>query len=251
MDLNRLFQFITPVREAGSKTIDVNFCDNEKLILQKIKEHDTVLGCTPWLTNKNILNGLSMLEHGACIVTDKNAMAPYVSGYLKKFRKIKALEFEVADLPNNNFYFDQLVIHGKNSSAVRVFGLPTGTQKKNPYLHYKFLIFCDIEKDSKTLLHPKMVLAGSFNLSNNATYSREMILSIYDEHAVNCFFYEWSKAFMLSENVNRYSPTDLDPEFISASSAQEIIDKLDAENIWIDNMSLVDAGLSRLYNGAD
>lgn len=228
MDLNKLFQFVFP---SGNCTdVDVNFFDNEELILNHIKKHDAVIGCVPWITNHKIIKALSELKYGTCIITDKNSMKGYIKRYLAKFNEIKTLDFEISRLPTNNSYFDNNEIKGNNTSSIRVFGKP----KKGitPLLHYKFLILCDIDNEKNIVL--RSVIAGSFNLSSNATNSREMLLTITEPYIVKCFYYEWSKAFILSENVNNFSKVEIDPEFLNQNTAKEIIKNIDDENRWLE-----------------
>ncbi|MEZ9336950.1 hypothetical protein AB4176_03625 [Vibrio splendidus] len=242
MDLNKLFQFVFP---SGSSTdADVNFFDNEKLILTEIKKHDAVLGCTPWITNRKIIEALSDLEYGTCIVTDKNSMKKYIKDYLDDFNEITTLDFDISQLPNNNSYFDGNELPGKNTSSIRVFGKPK--EGITPLLHYKFLILCDIDNDKNINL--KSVIAGSFNLSNNATSSRELLLILKDSHIVKSFYYEWAKAFLLSENINDFSKEEINPEFLRENSAQEIIDNIDKENKWLEREEMKSNGLDAFYN---
>lgn len=78
-----------------------------------------------------------------------------------------------------------------------------------------------------------------------------MILSVSNPHVIQSFFYEWAKAFTLSENINNYSKTEINPEFLTANTAEEILEKIIAENKWISGYEIESAGLSRLYDGAD
>lgn len=146
MDLNKLFQHASPL--GNCHDLRVSFDENEKLITEEISKHDAVVGCTPWLTNIRIIDALTKLEHGACIVTDKNAMKKYKNRYLTRLNRIKPLDFDISDLPDTNFYFDQMVKYESNTSSVRVFGKPSANKYINPYLHYKFLIFCKINRES-------------------------------------------------------------------------------------------------------
>jgi|GEM_PF-6021615 len=166
MNLNQLFQFISPPGGSGDVNVDVSFHDNEKLIIKEINKHGAVLGCSPWITNNNIIESLINLEFGACIVTDKNSMNNYVGGYLGRFNKIRTLSFDVSQLPKNS-YFERNEVLGKNTSAIRVFGKLMGGV--TPLLHYKFLILCDVDENGN--INPKSVITGSFNLSSNASNS--------------------------------------------------------------------------------
>lgn len=247
MDFNKLFQHIGTV--GISKEIDLSFFDNEDFIIDEIGKYDAVVGCCPWLTNGKIIEALGMLSSGACIVTDKNAMSKYIDRSLDKLNKIKALEFETTDLPNSNFFFDQLLRDGANTSAVRVFGKPSTHPTEKPILHYKFLVLCEVNKISRNKIEPKSVITGSFNLSKNATKSREMMLTIKDRYIVQCFYDEWAKAYILSENINSFSSEEINPEFLAANSEREILDKIEAENIWVEKHEEIFNGLSRLYDG--
>ncbi|TNZ68409.1 hypothetical protein CGK41_23860 [Vibrio parahaemolyticus] len=241
LDLNKLFQFIFP--GGSSENVNVNFFDNEEWFIKEIGNYDVVLGCVPWFTNREIIKEL-MSKKGVCIVTDKNAMGKYIEKRLPLFKKIPTLKFDVSKLPSNNSYFDGRELQGTNTSSIRVFGMP----KKDftPMLHYKFFIMCDIDENQDILV--KSVITGSFNLSDNATNSREVLLKISDEHVVQCFYYEWAKAFILSENVEKYSKTELNPEFLPETSADELIAVIDKENAWLDWESTIAGGLSALYD---
>ncbi len=243
MNLNKLFQFVSPPGGSGDANINVSFFDNEELIIKEINKYNAVLGCSPWITNNKIIKALADLEFGTCIVTDKNSMNNYIKDYLDKFNSIKTLDFDISQLPNNS-YFDGNEIPGKNTSSIRVFGkLKEGI---TPLLHYKFLILCRIDEDGK--INPKSVITGSFNLSSNASNSRELLLTLKNPKAVRCFYYEWAKAFLLSENINSFSKEEINPEFLHENSAQDIIDNIYNENQWLDAEELKSRGLGAFYD---
>jgi len=241
MDLNKLFQFTFP--GGASENIKVNFFNNKEWFIKEIGKYDVVLGCVPWFTNRGIIKELTS-KKGVCIVTDKNAMGQYIEGRLPLFNNIPTLKFDVSKLPSNNSYFDGRELQGTNTSSIRVFGKPE--KDFTPILHYKFFVMCDIDENQDILV--KSVITGSFNLSDNATNSREVLLKISDEQVVQCFYHEWAKAFMLSENINKYSKTELNPEFLPETSADELVAVIDKENAWLDWESTIARGLSALYD---
>ncbi|MDS1911679.1 phospholipase D-like domain-containing protein [Vibrio parahaemolyticus] len=241
MDLNKLFQFISP--GGVSENIQVNFFNNEEWFINEIGGCDVVLGCVPWITNREIIKKLTS-KKGVCIVTDKNAMSKYISRRLALFNDIPTFKFDVSMLPCNNSYFDGRELQGTNTSAIRVFGKPE--KDFTPMLHYKFFVMCDKDENEDILV--KSVITGSFNLSDNATNSREVLIKISDKHVVQCFYHEWAKAFILSENINEYSNTELNPEFLLESSADELVAVIDKENAWADWESTIARGLNALYD---
>jgi len=220
-----------------SGLVSVSFEENEILICEKIKASNAVVGCAPWLTSHNIISALATLKHGASLVLDKQSMHRYLykenndlSELSYSFNSIKPLRFRVKNIPVDFPGMYNINTDFINEDAIRVFGQSSLNNSVKSLLHYKFMVFCDVivnnDKDDEIL--PKSVICGSYNFSQNAQNCRETVILIDNPTIASNFFDEWAQAYLLSEQRQKYGE-EMNPTFLIASSAREIVRNLNDE----------------------
>lgn len=232
-NLNLLFENRSQSTESHGG-IKVYFDSNEDVIVDLILNSEAVIGCCPWLFNEKILVALKKLKYGASIVIDKSEASKYNLKNSNLYNGINALRFNVNVLPSD-FHLTAMPLDSINQDAIRVFGRDQSGPDKKSLLHYKFFILCNVNEDNGviTKLLPKTVIGGSFNFSKNSTDCRESTLIMENEGVANDFFEEWARAYMLSENIKTYRH-ELNPEFLLATTEEEVINQLRDENLIIE-----------------
>jgi hypothetical protein len=233
-NLNKLFKNRSHSKEAHNE-VTVSFDENVEYICSKIENSEVVIGCAPWFSNKKIFNSLIKVSEGISIVLDKSTVnksiksnsTTWVDHDIKPKKstlyEFNALPFNLSLLPTDFEYtpFEDNVI---NKCSFRVVGRDQSTQKNKTLFHYKFLIICEVNKSDDMIIKiiPKSVICGSFNFSNNAEQSREALLHIENTDVAQEFYDEWARAYMLSENIEKFSK-DLNPEYLPAKTEEEVL----------------------------
>ncbi|MBT0016746.1 hypothetical protein [Vibrio alginolyticus] len=205
INLNQIFE---NNKETTSGSVIARSHNHQESVCDFIREHDAIVGCSMYLTNKKIIETILETRTPISIIVDKCSMRKIFDEYdfLKDKLTSDYEEFEI--IKHKVVYQTGIFSHEEHSvvvspdCAVRYFGLI----KSNQYLHHEFIVGCDIDGDKVT---PVKVLTGSYNFSENSNLCRENILIINDDEIAKHFFEEWETAFVLSEKDcedNEFSP---------------------------------------------
>ena len=198
--------------------ISVYFRNLEKELVCNISKFPIVVGCVAWLTNERVLNALSSRKRVSVIIQKEDFLRPDTGNWLgTKLRKMYAsLPQGASSIVDTGEVWGNLLSslnsHSNwESEPVRWVGnLNTDKNPAFPRMHNKFLVFCDEQKvpgndpdydEEYTIIKPKAVWTGSFNLTDNATRSLENATYIEDLDIVNAYYAEWQYIFALSESI--------------------------------------------------
>jgi hypothetical protein len=220
-----------------SENIAVHFRDLDQQLVKYIRNAKAVVGAVYLLTHEEILEELAKKEF-VSIVVQKAAYYrnPTESWQKKTIRLYKQLpqyagQYVLSDTPSRLSSNDKLV---DTWDAIRSVGVIADNNKEIiPFMHNKFLIFCDYETRDVMIenpiavknglpesfcdmevevdvLRPYAVWTGSFNITKNALKSLENALYITDFKIVDAYYSEWGQLLAMSESLdgmsNNYKP---------------------------------------------
>lgn len=220
-----------------SPEVDVYFSNIEAILLKKIEQYDAVVGCVAWLSNVGLLQALASRPSGSCIIMEKKAKTCLSPSGISIVKAANALPFPVSEsaFAATLLFSPDLVDHNAvNNDFLRLFGgtTPGTITNKNPLLHHKFIVCCDIKEGEPI---PKEVVTGSYNYSDNANYSRENIVVLRNAKAVRSYYNEWLKCFLLSEAFDS-TYTNMTPQHLSASEFARFSDWVKQQEEYLDAM---------------
>jgi hypothetical protein len=219
-----------------SENIAVHFRDLDQKLVKYIRNAKAVVGAVYCLTNEEILEELAKKEFVSIVVQKEDYYRnPTESWQQKIIRLYKQLpqyagQYVLSGTPSILSSNDELV---EAWDAIRSIGVIADNNEIIPFMHNKFLIFCDhdtidvivtnpiavknglpeswcdmeVEVD---ILRPYAVWTGSFNITKNAVKSLENALYITDLKIVDAYYSEWSQLLARSESLdgmsNKYKP---------------------------------------------
>lgn len=199
-------------------SVETHFRNIEQALIDKILnfKEDLIVGCVAWLTSYKILNALAKCKNVQVIVQKEDFLRPDVnfknkndwqSTLQQKYAQVNCdIERHMFKSPMGSLSVcgDPIV------DGVRCVG--NHNSDKNPAfprMHNKFLVFCRVSKtDTRENYSYKAVSVwtGSFNLTQNATYSLENAISLNDESGnneiINGYLKEHHQIFCISEKLN-------------------------------------------------
>ena len=217
-------------RSIDSKDLSVSvyFRNIEDELIQKINQYPVVIGCVAWLTNKKILEALSLKQFVSIVIQKEDFLRPDTGVWSgKKLRSLyeklpPGVSYNCSNLSWSGNILDCLNYnYAWQSEPIRWVGnFNTDKKPAFPRMHNKFLVFCDIEvntctyqdldengnpfqfqEDDGFIVIPKAVWTGSFNLTDNATKSLENAVYLTDCDIVHAYYDEWEYIFALSESI--------------------------------------------------
>ncbi len=227
--------FITSRNYSDSYTdikfdkVEAHFRNIEKKLIQYINEYknDIIFGCVAWLTSYKILDALASCKNVQIIVQKEDFLRPD-RNFVKESDWKKTLQEKYSHV---KFSFerhqlkepirDLSILASPEVDSIRCVGNHNSDKSPAfPRMHNKFLIFCRINDDNleepKLNYSPEMVWTGSFNLTQNATYSLENAVSFLDKSGnnpfINSFLNEHHQIFCISEKLN-WEKDWIEPQF--------------------------------------
>lgn len=172
------------------------FRDIEQQLVECIEQADVVVGCMAWLTNKRILKALSNKTKGVQIVVQQEDwLRPDTEDWT--MRKQRELYRQLNGIPNS--YAQVNWCAGIQIQPIRLSGTPKNSQRNNPKMHHKFLVFC--RSSDSWVSEAESVWTGSFNATQNATCSLENGLLINSPEIANIYMQEWRQVLMTSTTI--------------------------------------------------
>lgn len=200
--------------------ITVVLADHEKYVVDFIESYPIIAGCVAWLTNRVVLQALATRDLVGIIVQKEDFLRPDLGdedGWKSRLRT----QYGALRGTHAVGWGAMLSYAGPGSyeeHAVRCMGIhdPDAKKKALPRMHHKFLIGCRRgpvdEYDQQTVPRPAAVWTGSFNLSFNATMSRENAVIIRRPSVADQYMLEYQELLGLSEPLDWESPW-VQPEF--------------------------------------
>jgi hypothetical protein len=221
--LDELHKHLEPA--SSSATVKCFFRDLDSELVKLINQSYGVVGCVAWLTHPDVLQALAEKELVSIIVQKEDFLRPDTEDWsAQKLRsmygglKSNLSDFHRVVFPNVNY------CSGISSDPIRILGnVNSDKLPAFPRMHHKFLVFCeggedyvynskDCTPDSicgvEPYLYPLAVWTGSFNITKNAGMSLENAVLITGSEAVNQYFNEWRRVWMLSHSIDNWH---LDP----------------------------------------
>lgn len=189
-----------------------HFGDLREPLLELIEKSEIVVGLVAWMTDRLLLEALSRKKRVSIVVQKEDFLRPDLEPnkeYLRiAYQKLKGFRSEEGDmLPSITTLYGQYPPEWEGQ-GVRCFGYrrEKGVAAQ-PTMHHKFLVFCSILEEvhggiAYETLYPYAVWTGSYNLTFNATASRENAIYIEDFSIAKSYFQEWSNILALSEPLN-------------------------------------------------
>ncbi len=209
--------------QPKSADVAVYFDKIESKIVELIQEFEVAVGAVAWLSNPKILGALRQLERVGIVVQKEDFLRMDFGGRGQTKRKsdirklyealpiIDAKEFEETypgqqeEHPDYNSHvqhnlFDDSGMFQFGGSAVNCLGYSSRQNQTTPKMHHKFLVLGEFSKE--LVIRPRLVITGSFNMTNNAVRSRENIVVIRDAGVAQRYVSEWSQLWAMSEGLD-------------------------------------------------
>jgi hypothetical protein len=199
--------------------IEVVFENIEERLLDMIDGCDIVVGCVAWFTNFKILKAMKRCEFVNVVVQKEDYLRNDTThpdkDWAKRLRSAyldlrgKGYSMNVPDVSIDHPHYNSVVqrccvaMDGQwtqGESSVRCIGYETKDKNRTPKMHHKFLVFCKSDPDVDMI--PVAVWTGSFNISDNATRSRENALIIQSYAIAHAYLAEWAQLWALSEPLD-------------------------------------------------
>jgi len=193
--------------------IDIYFENIIKELLNKISKATAIIGCVAWLTNREIINRLSTVEHGVSIIVQKENFLKD-GAYERNYNNISPLKGTIY----------------KYDHAIRWCGHYNKNKFACPRMHNKFLVFGDV-KDN--IFKPYAVWTGSFNLTDNSTNSFENSVYLDNIDIAEKYTQEWERILSISEKIRKNEiklKYNLNDCFKNRKNIKMIFNKFDDNN---------------------
>lgn len=209
-------------------SVEIHFRQIEERLVNKILQFKDglILGCVAWLTSYKILNALAKCRNVQIIVQKEDFLRPDInvvnSNKWKielhdKYNRVKcniARHQFKSPIGHLSVAFDPTV------DGIRCVGNHNSEKKVAfPRMHNKFMIFCETANEESLELfsyNPVSLWTGSFNLTQNATFSLENAVCFNDSSGrneiINAYLNEHHQIFCLSEKLN-WANDWIEPEF--------------------------------------
>lgn len=219
-----------------SKEISAYFKDLKSHLIQYIQDAEAVVGAVAWLGDSDVIQELAKKELVSIVITKKEVYESLKS----KYKSIPRFQWDFLNEGIPEYFIDDGGETIRTWEAIRCVGKINSDGKNSdekrkikPLMHHKFLVFCNLETwsislgdinpecpeiiedeiiDAGSKLVPYAVWTGSFNLSDNATYSFENAIYITNPDIVSAYYQEWCQLMAFSEPINWRSP-ELNPEW--------------------------------------
>ena len=220
--------YSTTVTSPKLDSIETHFRNIEELLIEKIIDYkdDLIIGCVAWLTSYRILDALAKCKNVQIIVQKEDFLRPdlktkdrnsWKNILHNKYNKItcEMALFQFSEpMEYLSFACDPTV------EGVRCVGNHNSEKSPAfPRMHNKFLVFCRTTKNqdnSDFRYWPVSLWTGSFNLTQNATYSLENAICLTDStgknELINSYLKEHHQIFTISEKLN-WESTWIEPQF--------------------------------------
>jgi hypothetical protein len=235
-DLQKGLSETAHVRELPEELpqkVSVFFEDLEARLVQEIEKHELVFGCVAWLSNRRVLQALAKKKHVGIVIQKEDFLRPDSDD--EYGNKIKSLyealppmapfggSVDGADPKRVNFFYFVNTCCGELAGLhpIRIMGLPNVQRKAAmPRMHHKFLCFGNIGQyeveikegvcaddaysftDSfQCFSEIKSVWTGSFNVTQNATRSRENAVLIEGGEIPLDYYQEFQRIWLASEEI--------------------------------------------------
>jgi phosphatidylserine/phosphatidylglycerophosphate/cardiolipin synthase-like enzyme len=212
-DLQKGLSETAHVRELPEELpqkVSVFFEDLEARLVQEIEKHELVFGCVAWLSNRRVLQALAKKKHVGIVIQKEDFLRPDSDD--EYGNKIKSLYEALPPMApfgsgysvdgwhdkNRIDFFSRVNVCGGEQVGlhpIRIMGLPNPTRKAAmPRMHHKFLCFGSEEEI-------KSVWTGSFNVTQNATRSRENAVLIEGGEIPLDYYQEFQRVWLASEEI--------------------------------------------------
>ncbi|MBW8201848.1 hypothetical protein [Flagellimonas abyssi] len=209
-------------------SVETHFRNIEQSLIDKILEFkdDLIVGCVAWLTSYRILNALAKCKNVQIVVQKEDFLRPDMNYKNKSdWKSTLQQKYNQVNCDMERFMFkspmgDLSVCADPTVDGIRCVGNHNSEKKPAfPRMHNKFLVFCRVKESEKVeSFSYKAVSAwtGSFNLTQNATYSIENAISLDDNSGkneiINGYLREHHQIFCISEKLN-WEKDWIEPEF--------------------------------------
>lgn len=197
-------------------TVSVFFRNQKQELIDTMSRYRLVVGCVAWLTDFDILKGLSKVENVAIVVQKEDFLRPdlhsksvWKSSLRNAYSRLKCdlNRYDINGLSHLSVACDPTI------EPVRCVGNHNSDKKPAfPRMHNKFLVFCDVIDGTQAInigdvwiqpvIRPEAVWTGSFNLTYNATCSLENSILIENSYIPSAYFNEFCQIFSISEQLN-------------------------------------------------
>jgi hypothetical protein len=220
-----------PVAVSENATVEVHFDRIEDTICDLVNGFDVVVGAVAWFTNLRILQSLGQKKRSGVVVQKEDFLRKDSTLGLAHWKSnLRALYDRAAgfnmheftetypgqqeDNPDfnsdvQNWLFDASGLFVGPSEGFRCIGHRSNDRNTLPRMHHKFLVLG--EWSEVLMMHPKAVVTGSFNMTQNATLSRENIIVIYDKDIAQAYLSEWAQLWAISEPLDWQSDVPVEP----------------------------------------
>lgn len=188
----------------------------EAALISYIRENkkSLIFGCVAWLTSMPILKELATCNNVQILLQKEDLWRPDYGkhndwGWRSELQNAyKALRFGYTRHALK-YPINELSVCGDPSiEAVRCLGNYNSNKKPAfPRMHHKFLVFCDyVVENGEMKYWPVSIWTGSFNFTENSTYSFENALYLEDRSGQNllikAYLDEHHQLFAISESLN-------------------------------------------------
>lgn len=212
-----LYDFSLEAIDLNVAGASVHFRNIEKAIVERIDQADVVVGCVAWMTSEPILRALSRKIGASIILQKEDFLRPDTNQSVANKTKLQCLYDSVA--PISLMEFERVIqVRGKSAlfddGGVSNFSFRCIGHVKQlheyamPRMHHKFLVFCkyvesfDYADPEFSPYVPYAVWTGSYNMTNNATYSLENGIYIPSSDIARRYYHEWEQLIMVSEPLD-------------------------------------------------
>lgn len=212
---------------SNAACIETHFDHIQEIYCDLINGSEVAVGAIAWLTNRAVLKSLNMQRRVAIVVqkedflrcdNPRTAFPKRLSDLRMRYSKLKGIDhLEFSDTypgvqEDSADYCDAVQHWLFNASGefqgsgdpIRSLGFRSDKNRTSPKLHHKFLVLGDWSHG--LIMHPNCVVTGSFNLTENATQSRENIVVIRDRKIALAYLSEWAQLWCISEPLDWSNP---------------------------------------------
>lgn len=184
-----------------------------------------IIGCVAWLTSYKILNALAQCKNVQILVQKEDFLRPDINTKnVNDWKKVLHEKYNKISCDIERHQFKSPMGYLSVASDPTVDGIRcigNHNSAKNPAfprMHNKFLVFCKTHNlNSEVFSYDAVsVWTGSFNLTQNATYSIENAISLNDKsgknEVINSYLKEHHQIFCISEKLN-WETDWIEPQF--------------------------------------
>lgn len=213
-----LYDFSLEAIDLNVAGASVHFRNIENAIVARIDQADVVVGCVAWMTSEPILSALSRKIGASIILQKEDFLRPDTNQDFANKTVLRGLYDSV--VPVSLMEFErEIQVRGKSAlidadGRMSLFSFRCIGHVKQPHeyamprMHHKFLVFCkyvenfDYADPEFSPYVPYAVWTGSYNMTNNATYSLENGIYIPSSDIARRYYHEWEQLIMVSEPLD-------------------------------------------------